>query len=243
MFCYKCGKQNAQDSIFCKHCGTSIRETTKTETAVNQEIVNAPVPTKKKKNVWGSILRIVAFIVAFGVGRALGLVYFLLMVAWFVGYYFAKWFIKNHSNSKFFSVVAWLNVISWLLPALGFATAGITYVFAQQKKRRRYTVLWIVAVILAISSALLGTYLNSNNSTGLSDFKASFERSFVDSCTKTGGTKDQQVCECMANVLINNYNEVQLTEAFAQYTATGKAPPALQVAESSCVSTSPSPSQ
>jgi len=187
MYCNKCGKKNPAESKFCKNCGVRIDEDIKETTA-------STVVTKEKKNSWGLIIGIAALVISYVAGRAFGgtfgLIPFLLIVGWLVGYYFAKWFIKNHPDSKFFSIVAWLNVISWISPIAGLATAGVTYVFGQQKKQTKYNVLWVIAVVLALANALLYPFVaNLNNQTVIKTLKETYTNS-----GKTPGVTGQQLC-------------------------------------------------
>lgn len=231
MYCDKCGNQNLEDSIFCKKCGVKIEEST-------------PSPTKEnKKSPWKLLVSLAGGAVGWAVGQVLGLVFFFLAIGFLVGYWFAKRFIKTYPDSKFFLIIAWLNIISWVSPILGFLTAGITFAFAQNKKQKKYHVLWILAVVLAIGNALLYPYVTGSRKTGLSDYKTRYKSSYIKVCTNLAGISSQKYCTCKADYLVNNNTETQLSQIAHDYKTTHQKPQAVQDAESSCVGTKPNPKQ
>src|SRR6266566_5776800 len=107
MYCHKCGKQNPNDSQFCKHCGAKIGEDH------TEATVNTTSTTVKKKSSKASIVGIIvgflAYAISFQLGRSMGLTIVFLICAWFIGYWFSNWFIKKHRDGKFFPIVAWLS--------------------------------------------------------------------------------------------------------------------------------------
>ena len=89
------------------------------------------------------------------------------------------------------------------------------------------------------SDTSTNTYVSPSPATDT--FKTNYQSSFAQSCEK-GASGMTEVCNCMANYMITNYTDVQLTQITLQYKATGKTPQALTDAENSCTSSSISPS-
>lgn len=164
MYCNKCGKKNPEKSKFCQHCGINFIDSHSPST-----------PNQKKKitvqSIAGFIVFIIAWVVGQSLGQSLGITFILLIIFWGLGYWFANWFIKKHAKSKFFPIVAWLNLISWLSPILGFLTGGITYRLAKNRKETKYTILWMIVVALSLGNVLLYPYFipsNTNRNTSTS---------------------------------------------------------------------------
>lgn len=187
MNCTTCGKNNPEGSKFCQHCGLELN--LKPEPSLN----------KNRKNKWESIAGVITFIGAWVIGKALGqaigITFILLLISWFIGYGLASWFVKKHSKSTFFSIISWLNVISWLSPIFGFLTAGITYVFAKEKKKTKYTVLWMVAVVLSLINVVLYPYVTSSNTN---------TNSASPSTTQTSQMKSYDVTESVIDINCDN---------------------------------------
>src|SRR5258708_30389240 len=89
-----------------------------------------------------------------------------------------------------------------------------------------------------------GTSTDTNTTPALDAFKTNYQSSFIQSCENSAGGANSSgaICTCVANYLVNNYNDVQLTNITAKYKLTGKTPQEMTDAVASCTSTGSSSS-
>ncbi len=68
MYCHKCGKQNTENSKFCKHCGADLNGTDKQEVPEHTEHYTiSHKKEEKKSSIWGkAITAIVIFLIVSG---------------------------------------------------------------------------------------------------------------------------------------------------------------------------------
>lgn len=182
MYCNNCGKLNPKNSNFCQYCDYKFADSQSDN--LDQKQNDVPVqsanvseaPKKGKKSKWktfgGIVLGLFIYICARVVGQSLGITTFILILTWLIGYWLARWLSKKHLQSKLLSIIAWVNLVSWFIPILGFLTAGVTYLVAQKRNQKKYYALVIIAVTLSIITALYYTY-NSSNTTTISSSKVS----------------------------------------------------------------------
>lgn len=70
MYCHKCGKQNAEDNKFCKHCGAHLDEHDKEDKQEKMEKHTSHTSEKeqKKSSGWGKIITVVIILAFVGFG-------------------------------------------------------------------------------------------------------------------------------------------------------------------------------
>lgn len=113
---------------------------------------------KNQHSTRNTIFGIVTTITGFAFGWFLGFLIFIFFAAMFIGLWLGKWYSWNHRENKAISIIAWSNVVSWLLPPAGILTASATYVFSKnidKKNKSKYTGLWMIGAILALGNAAL----------------------------------------------------------------------------------------
>jgi len=98
--------------------------------------------------------------------------------------------------------------------------------------KSRFGIWNFITAFMGIILLVLALY---GGTTNMTDFKTSYRNSFVQSCEKTAGSS-ASYCGCVADYMINNYTEVQLTQFSLQYTATGQLPQELNNAADLCIS-------
>jgi hypothetical protein len=77
----------------------------------NEEIITAK--PEQKTNIFGTIISIVFFVVAFVIGRFLGLVTFIFIGAWALGEWFPKWYMKREKvNASLIKGLAQLTTLN-----------------------------------------------------------------------------------------------------------------------------------
>ncbi len=77
---------------------------------------------------------------------------------------------------------------------------------------------------------------NSNsgsNTSAVDAFKTNYKNSFIQSCEKTSRGQTA-ICTCVADYMITNYSDDQLTQITSEYQSTGKIPQALTNVLNSC---------
>lgn len=70
MYCKKCGKQIADDSVFCSYCGASVEQVANNESDKNKEGSNVSSSKKSKKTIYiiaSIIILVIGFFVLNGV--------------------------------------------------------------------------------------------------------------------------------------------------------------------------------
>ena len=161
MYCENCGNKINPSSKFCSSCGTELAKPITTKNPQkNDEIVTAK--PEQKTNIFGAIISVVFFIVAFVIGRFLGLVTFLFIGAWALGEWFPKWYMKRDKvNVSLIKWVVWSNVLTWLLPPLGILTGFATLKFAEYfpSENKKYKIIAVVALVVSILNAISGILL------------------------------------------------------------------------------------
>lgn len=67
-------------------------------------------------------------------------------------------------QSTFTKIIAWSNLVTWLLPPLGFFTSSYTFVIAKNSpKSRKYWILASIGLSLSLLNGLTAVYMNYNN--------------------------------------------------------------------------------
>lgn len=162
MYCSKCGKKIDDDSKFCEYCGeeTQTNDFPKQDKESNKDELDKP-----KKSCWIQFLGIIVAIIAFALGRFLGLTFSVLLIPVLLGWYLASWyskrFEKENGVTKF---IAWINTASWFIPAIGFFTslASINFSYKYGQKDKKYFVLGIIGLVLSLINALIGAVMAMN---------------------------------------------------------------------------------
>lgn len=69
-----------------------------------------------------------------------------------------------------------------------------------------------------------------------SSYKTTYKSNFVQSCEETSGSGKEQYCNCVADYMVNNFSETQLTSFDQEYNQTNQLPQEIQTAANSCAS-------
>ena len=118
-------------------------------------------PTHSRK-IFTQILKLILAIYIAGqlvsiFGNSLWIPVLLICLSFYVGKTFAKWYLKKEKlNINFIEVVAWSNLIIWLIPFLAFITASATLVFNSHNtghKEKYYFLAW-TGLILGVTDAI-----------------------------------------------------------------------------------------
>lgn len=120
---------------------------------------------EEKKNRYQKIIGIFAFILAFLAGKYFGFLVFIFLIAVFLGLWFPKWYLKrDRAFPSIIGIIAWSNLITWLLPPLGILTgcASLQFSYLLPTKYKRYLILGVIGLILSIANAALGIYMEVN---------------------------------------------------------------------------------
>jgi cell division protein FtsW (lipid II flippase) len=87
------------------------------------------------KDFGQSALVISAGVAAFVVGRIYPIVIFMMFICGYAGYLYANWYTKNGKmNEQWLRILSWSNLITWLLPFIGYFTSVATYQINQSNK-------------------------------------------------------------------------------------------------------------
>lgn len=160
MFCTKCGSNVTVDARFCRKCGAAILLDRKIDSNSNtSDKLGSSV--EKSRSSLVRIVGAVSFILAFVVGKYLGLVAFLFFGAFWVGQWFPAWYLKKHNEND--SLVKWTarsNFLAWLLPPFGLMTGVAAYEFGDRFGDSKYKILGIIGVILSLINATIGYLIN-----------------------------------------------------------------------------------
>jgi hypothetical protein len=96
-----------------------------------------------------------------GIGVAVIIAFVLaLLAAWW-----ARWYLKRPNiNKMWLRVLFWSNVVTWLVPAVGFFTGFATLTINEKNHgsgRTKYMVMAVVGLVLSFANSLYGAYLHS----------------------------------------------------------------------------------
>lgn len=109
-----------------------------------------------------TIFGIIGFIGGYILFKAIGLASILFIIVFLLGNWASKKYIKEHkTENNVINWIAWSNLITWLLPILGIATAISSYNFSNNFKhgKNKYLYLAITGGLLSILNALWGVLL------------------------------------------------------------------------------------
>lgn len=168
MFCATCGKQLVLDSRFCASCGAEVRQGLKNEVIASGKSiedateVNNPEKTKSNSLV-SQLVSVGGFIVAFFIGKYLGIITFVFLGALLIGQWFPVWYCKKQTvNPSIIKWIAWSNVLAWLLPPLGvlMGTATLGFSGLIQQNSKKYKNLAILGLVLSVINAIWGYFIN-----------------------------------------------------------------------------------
>lgn len=168
MFCATCGKQLVLDSRFCASCGAEVQQGLKDDVITsdkNIEDATEPINSEKTKSVSlaSQLVSVGGFIVAFIIGKYLGIITFVFLGALLIGQWFPVWYCKKQTvNPSMIKWIAWSNVLAWLLPPLGvlMGTATLGFSGLIQRDTKKYKNLAIVGLALSVINAAVGYFIN-----------------------------------------------------------------------------------
>ena len=91
---------------------------------------------------------------------------FILIVIPFIGIAFAGWYVKRKKmNKKFISIIVWSSIVTGLiLPPIGLLISSAAYTFGARLNPsvKKYKIIGIIGILLALSNGALGVYLKLN---------------------------------------------------------------------------------
>ena len=160
MNCQNCKSPIVEDVKFCGKCGHNTQ-------AANQNSREGATAKGKKVNsngyIFDQVVRVLSLLIAFAVGKYLGLVFFLFLAAYLIGQWFPKWYLKREKiNIKLVRFIVWSNLVSWLLPPLGIMTGFAALEFANHfpGDQKKYKTLAVIGIGASLLNATIGVLLN-----------------------------------------------------------------------------------
>lgn len=116
---------------------------------------------EKNNNSWGWLLSIIAVLFGMVLGEYFGIIFLIYFVLFFIGWYPTGWYIKKSKNSyKTGNIIAWANVVAWLLPFIGLIIAASTFRFRYEfTHEKKYLILCLTGLFLSIVNILAGIYM------------------------------------------------------------------------------------
>ena len=162
MHCDNCGKEAKSISKFCAYCGAKLEIK-----GSSQEIKTTTVEREKdkidgkKESVWMQFLGIIIVIASIALGRFLGLAFFVLLIPAVIGWYLASWYVKKVTTENGLTkFIAWINIVSWFIPIAGLLTSLASIKFSESygKKDKKYLVLGIIGLCLAVVNGVIGAW-------------------------------------------------------------------------------------
>jgi hypothetical protein len=116
---------------------------------------------KKNNNRWGWPISIIAMLFVIVLSKYFGIIFLIYLAPCLIGWYPTGWYIKKFKNSnKAGNVIAWANVVAWIIPLIGFIVAFSTlrfrYEFTDQKK---YLALGLAGLLLSITHVIATIYV------------------------------------------------------------------------------------
>ena len=86
----------------------------------------------------------------------------LISASAFAGNWFAKWYLKKENASlSLMKKIAWLNIVSWIIPAIGIFTGVVIMEVATHfpEEKRKMTILASIGLTLSLLNIVLSVYL------------------------------------------------------------------------------------
>lgn len=165
MFCSSCGTKLPEGSKFCPNCGKPIQEEINSSNFVPKNDSKNKVNNLQKNTNWPTVIRILVIIGSYVLGRILGIIFFIFILAIIIGDWFPKWFIRKYGIKKsFFNVIAWANVLTWIFPIVGILTGIASLKLSKELvETKKFRNLGYVGIILSSTNVLLGIYLSINS--------------------------------------------------------------------------------
>lgn len=117
---------------------------------------------KVKEGEIEQVSRIVGFIVGIIAWKYLGILYFLIIVAGFLGWYLASLYSNKYKENGLTKFIAWINIITWFIPPVGLFTALASFKFNQVygEKTKLYLILAIIGLVASVINGILGVIIN-----------------------------------------------------------------------------------
>ncbi len=118
----------------------------------------------KGAGVGSQLLGLVTTIIAIAIGRYLGLAYFILLIPAAIGWWLGG-VVGKKESFKMINFIAWSNVLTWLLPPLGLATAAFTLNYNENSsdKSKKWNTLAIIGIVLSIANGIIGIAMKTGN--------------------------------------------------------------------------------
>ena len=161
MFCKNCGTKIKEEAKFCSSCGVEAKPIfekleEKTVAVEENKLSTAKTVLYQVGIVGGSII-------GFVIGKYLGFVIFLFLGAFLLGQWFPKWYLKReHINITLVKWIVWSNVLTWLLPPLGVMTGFAALEFGNHfpGDHKKYKTIAIIGIVASLINALSGLLMN-----------------------------------------------------------------------------------
>lgn len=81
-----------------------------------------------------------------------------LLLAYLSGCWLATWYSKKRNNQTLKNIICWINLISWIIPGVGFFVAGTTLSFYEIEKNKKYERWGIIGLTMSSVAIFILSY-------------------------------------------------------------------------------------